>query len=57
MDNSIYTKYIFKDKSTDQLIRELIVNKNANPTEKINKTIKELMAHYSLDESDIIVEN
>lgn len=57
MENSIYAKYIFKDKSNDQLIRELVINSNVNPSDKINMTIRELMEQYSLAESDIKIEN
>ncbi|HEY0898301.1 MAG TPA: hypothetical protein VGD90_03160 [Sphingobacteriaceae bacterium] len=57
MENSIYAKYIFKDKSNDQLIRELVINSNVNPSDKIIMTIRELMEQYSLAESDIKIEN
>jgi len=57
MENSLYAKYTFRDKSNDQLIRELVINSNVNPAEKISLTIRELMEQYSLAESDIKIEN
>jgi hypothetical protein len=57
MENSIYTKYIFRDRTNDQLIRELLVNGNINHSEKIHMTVRELMEQYSLAESDIKIEN
>lgn len=57
MENGIYTKYIFRDRTNDQLIRELLVNGNVNHTDKIHMTIRELMEQYSLAEADIKVEN
>ncbi len=57
MENSIYTRYIFRDRTNDQLIRELLVNGNVNHSDKIHLTIRELMEQYSLAESDIKIEN
>lgn len=57
MDKSIYKTYIFRDKNTNQLIRQLTVVGNSDHTEKIKKTLMELGEHYSLAESEIIIEN
>lgn len=57
MENTVYTKYIFKDKNNDQLIRELVINPKVNPSEKISMTVRELMEQYSLAESEIKIEN
>ena len=57
MEHSIYTTYVFKDRSNDQLIRELVVNRNLDHKEKVTRTIQELMEQYSLSASDIKVEN
>lgn len=57
MANNIYKKYIFRDKNTNQLIRELMVIANSDHTDKIKRTLLELGQHYSLAESDIIIEN
>lgn len=57
MENSIYKTYIFRDKNTNQLIRQLTVIRNSDHAEKIKKTLVELAEHYSLAESEITIEN